>query len=85
MVKPSIDKVYTATQTVRNSDDTLQKEFASKHPEDKLKNLIIWLDKLSCLSESQHLKSRYVHIVIKLRLSMGHKPPVCLGVTNTFE
>ena len=50
------------------------------------KSIIILLNKLPYLSDSRHLKSRYVHISVKsLKVCYGSLATVCLQTTNTLE
>ena len=47
------------------------------------KSIISWLNNKLYLSDSRHLKSRCVYIVIEfVKDGMGHKSPVHIGTTN---
>ena len=53
--------------------------------ENSREHIIMPLNELPDLLDSAQLKSKCLYQLKHLRLSMGHKPPVCLDTTNTLE
>ena len=64
MAKPFTDKGYSAKQNVKNDDDNISMQIIIHNIIGK--SIITLLNKLPYLSNSEHFKSRYIHLVIKV-------------------